>query len=76
MDCHLVTRLKWSDTDELYINIGSSADGKLLLAGDDQGAIWMYNLEQLKIMGGAVVPIMQVKRHETQVVYQPHQRVI
>ena len=60
MDCRLITRLKWSDTDELYINIGSSPDGKLLLAGDDQGAIWMYNLKHLKIMGGTVEPVMDV----------------
>ena len=56
----LLTRLKWSDTDELYINIGASPDGKVVLAGDDQGAIWMYNLKDLKIMGGSVDPTMKV----------------
>ena len=56
----MLTRLKWSDTDELYINIGASPDGKLLLAGDDHGCIWLYNLQDLKIMGGSVVPVMKV----------------
>ena len=62
MDCRLLTRLKWSDTDELYINIGSSPDGKLILAGDDNGTIWLYNLQHLKILGGSAEPVMKVDR--------------
>jgi len=64
VDCRLLTRLKWSDTDELYINIGSSPDGKLILAGDDNGTIWLYNLQHLKILGGSAEPVMKVGEEE------------
>jgi len=51
-----ITQLKWSDTDQLYINLNATADGAMLLAGDDTGSIWLYNLQGFAPWGGTAVP--------------------
>ena len=45
-----------SDTDQLYINLNATADGAMLLAGDDTGSIWLYNLQGFAPWGGTAVP--------------------
>lgn len=51
-----ITQLKWSSTDQLYINLNASSDGTMLLAGDDAGGIWLYNLSEFTQWGGTVSP--------------------
>ncbi|XP_076068008.1 leucine-rich repeat and WD repeat-containing protein 1-like isoform X2 [Oratosquilla oratoria] len=40
----LVVRLRWSDTDNYYMNMGCDAQSGLLVCGDDKGALWVYEL--------------------------------
>jgi len=51
-----ITQLKWSSTDQLYINLNASSDGGMLLAGDDTGSIWLYNLSGFAPWGGTASP--------------------
>jgi len=51
-----ITQVKWSATDELYINLNATTDGSLLLAGDDTGSIWLYNLKDFQQWGGDEAP--------------------
>lgn len=38
----LVDELKWSNTEQLYLNI-AVADNRYLFAGDEKGCIWIYD---------------------------------
>lgn len=40
----LVDELKWSNTEQLYLNI-AVADGRYLFAGDEKGCIWIYDCD-------------------------------
>jgi len=40
----VLAEFAWRHTMEHFINIGGSADLKLMACGDDQGTIWLYSL--------------------------------
>lgn len=44
----LVDELKWSNTEQLYLNI-AVADNRYLFAGDEQGSIWIYDCNHSSI---------------------------
>jgi len=45
-DVSLVANLKWSDTDNFYMNLGCHKGKGLICCGDDKGSLWLYNLPQ------------------------------
>ena len=42
----VLAEFAWRHTMEHYINIGGSADLRLMACGDDQGTIWLYSLPE------------------------------
>jgi len=40
----LLARLKWSDTDNFYMNLGCHKGVGLVVCGDDKGSLWLYNM--------------------------------
>lgn len=44
----VLCELKWSNTEQYYINISCCPKNDILVAGDDTGSIWLYNLEDIK----------------------------
>ena len=48
----MLASLKWSDTDNIFMNLGCRKGKGLLACGDDRGAIWLYNLPQFGKDGG------------------------
>ena len=48
----MLANLKWSDTGNIFMNLGCRKGKGLLACGDDQGAIWLYNLPQFGKDGG------------------------
>merc|ERR1712186_241244 len=51
-DVSLVANLKWSDTDNFYMNLGCHKGKGLIACGDDRGSLWLYNLPQFGKDGG------------------------
>lgn len=45
-DVELLGSLKWSDTDNFYMNLGCHKGKGLICCGDDKGSLWLYNLPQ------------------------------
>merc|ERR1712010_439939 len=43
-DVSLVANLKWSDTDNFYMNLGCHKGVGLVVCGDDKGSLWLYNM--------------------------------
>jgi len=43
----LLANLKWSDTDNFYMNLGCHKGKGLVVCGDDKGSLWLYNLPSL-----------------------------
>ena len=39
-------QLKWSDTDNFYMNLGCHKGKGLICCGDDKGSLWLYNVPQ------------------------------
>ncbi|XP_064082369.1 leucine-rich repeat and WD repeat-containing protein 1-like [Macrobrachium nipponense] len=39
-----ILRLRWSDTDNYYMNMGVDQKSCILVCGDDKGSLWVYNL--------------------------------
>ncbi|XP_039250543.2 leucine-rich repeat and WD repeat-containing protein 1-like [Styela clava] len=39
----VISELKWSNTEQFYINITSCVKNKILFAGDEKGSIWVYD---------------------------------
>ncbi|XP_071536280.1 leucine-rich repeat and WD repeat-containing protein 1-like isoform X2 [Panulirus ornatus] len=37
-------KLRWSDTDNYYMNMGLDPGSCILVCGDDKGALWVYDL--------------------------------
>ena len=48
----MLANLKWSDTNNIFMNLGCRKGRGLLACGDDQGAIWLYFLPQFGKDGG------------------------
>jgi len=42
----LLAQLKWSDTDNFYMNLGCHKGKGLICCGDDKGSLWLYNVPQ------------------------------
>ncbi len=42
----LLANLKWSDTDNFYMNLGCHKGKGLIVCGDDKGSLWLYNHPQ------------------------------
>ncbi|XP_042232743.1 leucine-rich repeat and WD repeat-containing protein 1-like isoform X1 [Homarus americanus] len=40
----LMLKLKWSNTDNYYMNMGVDPISCILVCGDDKGALWVYNV--------------------------------
>jgi len=45
-DVTLLANLKWSDTDNFYMNLGCHKGKGLICCGDDKGSLWLYNVPQ------------------------------
>eukprot|EP00095_Tigriopus_kingsejongensis_P006498 maker-scaffold676_size113663-snap-gene-0.33 protein:Tk06498 transcript:maker-scaffold676_size113663-snap-gene-0.33-mRNA-1 annotation:"leucine-rich repeat and wd repeat-containing protein 1" len=45
-DVKMLARLRWSDTDNFYMNLGCHKGKGLICCGDDKGSLWLYNLPQ------------------------------
>jgi len=43
-DVTLLANLKWSDTDNFYMNLGCHKGKGLIVCGDDKGSLWLYNM--------------------------------
>jgi len=50
-DVFLLANLKWSDTDNFYMNLGCHKGKGLVVCGDDKGSLWLYNLPSLTTAG-------------------------
>ena len=48
----MLANLKWSNTDNLFMNLGCHKGKGLIACGDDRGTIWVYNLPQFGKDGG------------------------
>ena len=42
-DVTILANLKWSDTDNFYMNLGCHKGVGLVVCGDDKGSLWLYN---------------------------------
>jgi len=42
----MLGHLKWSDTDNFYMNLGCHKGKGLICCGDDKGSLWLYNIPQ------------------------------
>lgn len=51
-DVKMLANLKWSDTDNFYMNLGCHKGKGLICCGDDKGSLWLYNLPQYGRDGG------------------------
>ena len=40
----LLSKLKWSETDNFFMNIGCHKRVGLVVCGDDQGSLWLYDM--------------------------------
>ena len=47
----MLANLKWSDTDNFYMNLGCHKGKGLVVCGDDKGSLWLYNLPTLTSAG-------------------------
>lgn len=45
-DVELLASLKWSDTDNFYMNLGCHKGKGLICCGDDKGSLWLYHQAQ------------------------------
>jgi len=43
-DVTMVANLRWSDTDNFYMNLGCHKGMGLVVCGDDKGSLWLYNM--------------------------------
>ena len=43
----LLSKHKWSDTDHYYMNMGCDKDNSLVVCGDDQGTLWLYDMSTM-----------------------------
>ena len=45
----MVANLRWSDTDNFYMNLGCHKGMGLVVCGDDKGSLWLYNMPQMTL---------------------------
>jgi len=43
----MLSNLKWSDTDNFYMNLGCHKGVGLVVCGDDKGSLWLYNMPSM-----------------------------
>ena len=43
----MLAHLRWSDTDNFYMNLGCHKGKGLVVCGDDKGSLWMYNMPNM-----------------------------
>jgi len=43
----MLANMKWSDTDNFYMNLGCHKGKGLVVCGDDKGSLWLYNLQNM-----------------------------
>ncbi|KAK3876780.1 hypothetical protein Pcinc_018457 [Petrolisthes cinctipes] len=62
----MMLRLRWSDTDNYYMNMGVDPSSCILVCGDDKGALWVYDLADYvtgkissPITNGALLPLQE-----------------
>lgn len=53
LDVTMLANLKWSDTDNFYMNLGCHKGKGMICCGDDKGSLWLYNLPQYGKDGSA-----------------------
>lgn len=46
-DATMMATLRWSDTDNWYMNLGCHKGKGLVVCGDDKGSMWLYNMPQM-----------------------------
>jgi len=61
----MLSVLKWSDTDNYFMNLSCHKDVGLVLCGDDVGSVWMYNTVPLP-QQGTVDPTIRLMWPELQ----------
>jgi len=45
----MMANLRWSDTDNFYMNLGCHKGKGLVVCGDDKGSLWLYNMPQMTL---------------------------
>eukprot|EP00088_Acartia_fossae_P042856 TRINITY_DN4510_c0_g1_i13.p1 TRINITY_DN4510_c0_g1~~TRINITY_DN4510_c0_g1_i13.p1 ORF type:complete len:434 (+),score=129.81 TRINITY_DN4510_c0_g1_i13:47-1348(+) len=63
----LLGNLKWSDTDNFYMNLGCHKGKGLVVCGDDKGSLWLYNLPGLTTSGAD--PIKKIVEPTTRLMW-------
>lgn len=46
LEATMLANLKWSDTDNFYMNLGCHKGKGMICCGDDKGTLWLYNQPQ------------------------------
>lgn len=54
-DVTMLARLRWSDTDNFYMNLGCHKGKGLICCGDDKGSLWLYNQPQFGKDGATAI---------------------
>lgn len=63
----LLANLKWSDTDNFYMNLGCHKGKGLVVCGDDKGSLWLYNVPTLT--GAAAEPLRKIAEPTTRLMW-------
>lgn len=58
-----ILRLKWSDTDNYYMNMGVDSRSCVLVCGDDKGSLWVYDLANY-VNGNIKSPLTNSAQHK------------
>lgn len=51
----VLANMKWSDTDNFYMNLGCHKGKGLVVCGDDKGSLWLYNLPNMTAINPAPI---------------------
>ena len=43
----LLSKLKWSETEHFFMNMGCHKGDGLVVCGDDQGTLWLYDMSTM-----------------------------
>ena len=43
----LLSKYKWSETKHIFMNMGCHKAGGLVVCGDDQGTLWLYDMSNI-----------------------------
>ena len=66
-EVELLAKHKWSDTDDFYLNMGCDKDTSLVVCGDDQGTLWLYDMSTM--VQTCPQPVQDVVEPNTQILW-------